>query len=149
MDHFLGEGHSIAFWASVQYLLTSTANISKSLWGQSGKLRVEREPLRRSLEVPDDSPLEATDLRNDLEHIDERLDRWYARSTSHNYIDANIGPAGSIVGIARANIFRHYDPATGVVTFWGRDYSIPAIVEALNTLRPIVERESMKPHTGT
>ena len=134
------------FWASIQNLLTAAANISKACWGQGGKLVEQRRPLRESLEVPEDSPLANTDLRNHLEHYDERLDRWYETSQNKNHADFLIGPVGSIQGIVDTDVFRHFDPATGDVIFWGEHYSIPTLATAIGILKPIAEREGRKPH---
>jgi hypothetical protein len=137
------------FWASIQNMLTAVANISKACWGQGGKLAEERRPLRESLRIADDSPLANTDLRNHLEHYDERLDRWYETSENKNHADFLIGPAGRMVagrGIGDKDVFRHFDPATGDVVFWGVHYSIPVLLNAIAALKPIAEAEARKPH---
>ena len=65
-------------WLSVQSILVGAANISKLLWGSKKKRARERAELRAALEVHDDSPLNSAELRNHLEHFDERLERWFA-----------------------------------------------------------------------
>jgi hypothetical protein len=136
-----------AFWGFIQTVLTASGNIAKALWGQGGKLAAEREPLRRSLGVTDASALASVDLRNHLEHFDERLDRWYRTSSNHNHADFIIGPAErTIVGIAPGDVFRHFDPETGEVIFWGEHYSLTALRDALITLLPVVAAEARKPH---
>ncbi len=143
----LAESNQELFWAAMQNFLTATANISKSCWGQGGRLIQERESLRTSLEISDDSPLANTDLRNHLEHYDERLDRWYESSQNKNYADFIIGPtASSIVGLESTDIFRHFDPDTREVIFWGEHYFIPELVKAVIDLLPTASRESSKPH---
>jgi hypothetical protein len=109
------------FWASIQNFLTAAANIAKACWGQGGSLADERADLRESLAVVDTSPLVTnTDLRNHLEHYDERLDRWYRTSARHNYADFLIAPrATTIAGMEDTDIFRHFDPQTNEVIFWG------------------------------
>jgi hypothetical protein len=61
------------FWFSLQNLLTAAANISKALWGPGGKWTEERRPFRERLSIPDDSPLQNTDLRNHFEHFDKPI----------------------------------------------------------------------------
>lgn len=142
----LDDGDQELLWANVQNLLTACANIAKGLWGQSGKLAAEREPLRRSLGIADESPFSNVDLRNHLEHYDEQLDRWYATSTNHNYADYIIGPAARMfVGLDPGDVFRHFDPETGDVIFWGEHYSIGALRDALQALLPIVTAEARRP----
>ena len=63
----------------LQFTLSCAANASKILWSPSSKaVAVERgKRLRNLLDVDDDDPIiRQRDLRNDFEHIDERLDDW-------------------------------------------------------------------------
>jgi hypothetical protein len=89
-------------WIAIQNILTAAANISKALWGQGGKFAKEREPLRSSLQVDDTSPLRNVVMRNHFEHHDERLDRWWDTSESHNYLDMSILPRRRSSGISPA-----------------------------------------------
>jgi hypothetical protein len=134
------------FWASIQNCLTSVANISKALWGQGDKYTEERRPLRESLGVPDDSPLKPTSMRNNFDHFDERLDEWYATSTSHNHLDYMIGPPSAISGLADADMFRVFDPTTAELVFWGTRYPLKVIVEEVRRLHPIAIAEGDKRH---
>lgn len=135
------------FWASIQNFLTAAANISKACWGSGGKLAAERLSLRRSLALADNSPLANTDLRNDLEHYDERLDRWYKNSARRNYADFNIGPrATAINGVDDGDIFRFFDPETSEVIFWGKNYAMQPLVDEITKLLPVAQAESSKPH---
>jgi hypothetical protein len=135
------------FWASIQNCLAASANIAKSLWGQGGKLAAERAAIRQSLNIGDDSPFAATDLRNHLEHFDERLDRWHRTSVRHNYADFIIGPAANTIsGMEPGDIFRHFDPNTQEVIFWGEHHSLAPLRDALVNLLPIASAEAAKPH---
>jgi len=134
-------------FGGIQNLLNAAANISKSCWGAGGKLTVERSDLRASLEITDTSPLANTDLRNHLEHYDERIDRWWRESERHNHVDYSIGPAArSIVGLEPRDIFRHFDPETGHIIFWGEHYDLKELVAAIRDLLPRVNTEASKPH---
>jgi hypothetical protein len=48
-------------------------------------------------------------------------------------------------GIGDKDVLRHFDPATGVVVFWGVHYSIPMLANAIAALKPIAEAEARKP----
>ncbi|HUB92903.1 MAG TPA: hypothetical protein VMB52_00175 [Verrucomicrobiae bacterium] len=146
MQHGIDAGDQENFWAGAQNFLNATANISKSCWGQGGRLAQERRSLRESLHIADNSPLSNTDLRNHMDHYDERLDRWYKESQNKNYADFIIGPVNSIAGLTPTDMFRHYDPSTGHIIFWGEHYSVPTLIKAVQTLLPIAVLESQKPH---
>lgn len=133
-------------WVAIQNLLTASANISKALWGQGGRLAEPRQPLRASLTVADDSPLKDVGLRNDFEHYDERLDSWWRTSASHNHLDMSILAPESVQGLADSDMFRVYDPTTGHLVFWGKRFDIRAIVTEVERILPIASAEARKPH---
>jgi hypothetical protein len=120
------------FWYSLQNLVIAAANVSKALWGSGGKLTEERRTLRQSMGVGDSSPLQATDLRNDFEHFDSRLDKWHKESASHQYLDHNIGTGVMFDGSSYAEIdcFRNFDGDTGEVRFWGTTFDLSSVVLA-------------------
>ena len=99
--------------------------------------------------MTDASPLRVVDIRNDYEHFDERLERWWKTSTHHNYVGEMIGPRGSIGGSAISedrDILRWFDNATGDLIFWGNELNVPTVVKEVQGLLPIAEREANKPH---
>jgi hypothetical protein len=146
-QHGLNTSDHDVFWAGIQSFLTAAANISKTLWGSRGRRSQARAGLRRSLGVPEDSPLASTDLRNHLEHFDERLDRWHATSMSHNFVDFAIGPKGrTVVGLDETDMFRQFDPETGDIIFWGEVHPLMPIRDAISELLPTASVESAKPH---
>jgi hypothetical protein len=126
-------------WFWIEAFLSVAANISKALWGPGGKKAEEREPLRRSLGVPDSAPLEITDMRNHFEHFDDRLESWWAPSPSHNYFDRNIMPRSVIKAshLIDEDFFRFLDPVTGDVIFWGDAYNLPAIAREIHRILSI------------
>lgn len=130
----------------IQNLLNAAANISKALWGTGGRLAAERQHLRASIGVSDSSPLRDVVMRNNFEHIDERLDRWWRESTHHNHADLNIGPKAMIAGMADIDMFRAFDPATADITFWGQEFNVQAIVNEVQRILPLVSAEAQKPH---
>jgi hypothetical protein len=130
---------------ALQNLLNAGANISKSLWGQGGRLAQKRKPLRDSINIGDDSPLRQVTMRNNFEHFDERLERWWNESKRHNYADMNIGPKGGyIFGLETIDMFRLFDPNTTDLTFWGEEFNIQAIVTEAQNILPRLLKEASK-----
>src|SRR5690606_578758 len=96
----LAENNTNRVFYGIQNLLNAGANISKMLWGQRGRKAEQRQRLRDSIGISDNSPLREVTMRNHFEHMDERIDRWWSKSLRHNYADKNIGPRGrAIVGL--------------------------------------------------
>lgn len=127
-------------WYYVQNFLTSSANVSKLLWGSNEKQNHSRKKLRESLKVREDSILFSKTLRNDFEHYDERIERWFKESERRNYIDSNIGPTGFIAGADPSDFLRNYDTTLNAVTFKGTVYELQPIVDELLTLNMVVKK---------
>lgn len=125
-------------WVAIQSLLGAAGNISKALWGASGKRAKERAALRASIEVDDSSPFHEVDMRNHLEHFDERLDRWWETSESRNLIDIGIVPPGVIRGTSDSDMFRILDPTSGEVVFVGERFNLNRLIEEAERLLPLV-----------
>ena len=79
-------------WRHLQSILAAAANLSKLFWSSGGKRAKQREPLRLSLRVRDDSPLRDTNVRNAFEHFDERLETWAGRPDAWPFVGRNVGP---------------------------------------------------------
>jgi hypothetical protein len=134
-------------WASIQNLLTGAANISKALWGQGNKYATEREPLRASIQVDDTSPLKPVVMRNHFEHFDEKLDDWWRDSPGHNFVDQIVGPPNTVVVRPQVDIdiFRRFDPGTGALMFWGKEFNLLEVVAEVERILPITSAEAAKP----
>jgi hypothetical protein len=146
IDAGLAMGNPDHILYGIQNLLNAGANISKMLWGQKGKFANKRTRLRESINVADDSPLRNVNMRNNFEHMDERLDRWWADSKAHNHADMIIGPKNSFVGIEPTDMFRMFDPHTTDVIFWGEEFNIQALVNEAQRILPLLQAEADKPH---
>lgn len=133
-------------WFGLQSFLTASANIAKMLWGSGARLANEREDLRASLGVDDNSPFRDVSMRNHFEHMDERIDRWWIESENHNHFDQNIGPVGIFGNAAEIDMFRMFDPDTTEIRFWGDSVSLQQIVDEIDAILPRLEREAAKPH---
>jgi len=118
-------------WDDVETIMVACANLSKIFWGSRGRQEARRRPLRDSLGVTDESPLRDTLMRDGLEHFDERLESWYdASNPDHRiFVGRIVGPPGSVViDTDDERVFRHFDPSTTLVTFWGHEISIQRLI---------------------
>lgn len=131
---------------AIQNILTAGANISKMLWGQKGRHAEARKRLRESIDITDDSPLRHVAMRNHFEHMDERIDRWWAESKRRNHADAIIGPREAIFGLEAIETFRWFDPTTMEIIFWGEAFNLGDIVSEAERVLPKLVEESSKPH---
>lgn len=130
---------------ALQNLLNAGANISKMLWGQKDRKANERKPIRDSADIADNSPLREVAMRNNFEHLDERIDRWWNESKVRNYADMNLGPKSMFNGLDTMDMFRLYDPTTANLMFWGQEFNIQAIVLEVEKILPRLQEEADKP----
>jgi hypothetical protein len=142
LDRALADETSVGttdIWLALQTIVVSSANLSKMLWGSSGKKAAERAEIRDSLGLKDDSCLNSVDLRNDFEHIDERMERFAKEGGSHFVIGRNVGGPPHAWGDTKAGnrSFGHYDPDSGLVWFWENDLSVPCLVAEAGKIRPV------------
>jgi hypothetical protein len=138
-------------WYGVQNVVVNAGNLAKVFWGignaaERAQRYEERRPLRESLSVADDSPLRDVKVRNDYEHLDERIEKWWKESPNRNIVNSMVGPRGAIIGLGENETLRWFDPTTGDVIFWGNELNVPAVVKEAARILPIALAESRKPH---
>lgn len=131
-------------WFAIQNLLLAAGNLSRLLWGASTAQASSREELRQSLSVTDDSPLRDRRLRNHFEHFDHKLEVWYGKSEHKTYVGRNVGPMNMVQGPDPAERFHHYDPSTGLATFWDQSLSLPQVVSEIERILPAARSQSLK-----
>ncbi len=146
VDTGLNSHSGVQVFFGIQNLLNAGANISKLLWGQKGRHAERRKQLRDSIGICDDSPLREVSMRNHFEHMDERIDRWWAKSTRHNTADLIIGPRTMISGLEPIETFRWFDPVSKEVIFWGDGFNIQSLVSEVERILPKLQQEASKPH---
>jgi len=149
LNDSLRERNSEATFYALQNLLNAAANISKVLWGQSGRLTSERKAVRDSIGIQDDSPFQTVTMRNNYEHFDDRIDTWWQQSKRHNAADCNIMPRAEIRGIDDIDRFRAFDPVTNDLSFWGQDFNVQELIDEVQRIFPKLKEEASKPHWVT
>ena len=128
-------------WVHLQNLLNAAANVAKALYGQGGSKKEERKALRESLGIVGDSKFWGVSMRNNYEHIDERLERWANESTTHSFVDKEIGPSHLTSGTDEIDLFRFFDPETWVTGFWGQRFDVRAVIDEAARLMPPLDEE--------
>lgn len=139
-------------YSSAQGILTAAAAISKLLWvsmpkdapADSGMTQEEyserrsfslrrASALRSALEVSGNSILQSRQVRNAVEHYDERLDSFYMFKDGP-LMDANIGPLKRMTNLPRENILRHLDPDTGEVSVLDKAIRLQDLLAAIDEI---------------
>lgn len=140
------------FFFAYSFLL-HTANVSKLIWpnpsvhGAEKKkvgekvadlvaLHNSRGPaIRQELDIHGDEwNIQSKDLRNDLEHYDERLEGWYVTSPRRNMADMGLMPRNAIAGLEDQDFRRNLDPQSLVFYIEGTDYDLVTMMREVEDI---------------
>lgn len=141
--------HSEVFRQTHSFL-THASNVSRLFWpprlnkkkDESTEDYVKRAQftkdrglkLRELFSLNDQSPLKSRELRDHLEHYDERLDHWSNTSKRRIICSDTIGPPNIVSGIEATDSMRWFDPTTNSFLFRGESYSLQPIVTEISIL---------------
>jgi hypothetical protein len=126
-----------AFWHPVQGILICAANASKLLWGDAVEVANQRRDLRRSLNVTRQSPFYTRKVRNEFEHFDEKVEKWFATSNHRNFVGRNVGSPQLSASAPQSDWFGHYDPSTSEVIVRGYSMTLAPLAEEADRIAPV------------
>ena len=141
LEDSLASGNTTATFAALQNFITAATNASRLLWGRPNApgLPKGRRELREGIDVGADSALKEIRMDPQFELLDERVDRWFAESPSHDVCDLHIGPSAALVEVAEIDQFRSFDPVTWQFTLCGQTFDMRAMVGELERLLPVLK----------
>lgn len=120
--------------------LTHSAALSRYFWPPHNKKsdvpRHRGEKLRKAFHLDDTSALKDRNLRNSLEHFDERLDVNLLQSSAGWVVPGPLVQSHTIVDVAGMSIFKLLDPTSELfVVFGNKHYYGPVRDEVERILR--------------
>jgi hypothetical protein len=120
------------FWFYVQGMLAAVANISKILYPVKPACAPRGNHLRGLLGAAVTAPFDpnSRNMRNNYEHLDERIDVnwWNSPNRGNRRADYNFHPVGDLEAqFGAVNCFRNYDTQTETLTFMGEHFAIRPI----------------------
>jgi hypothetical protein len=118
----------------VQNIAIHAAALSKYLWPVGKSYKARGEYLRKRLSVTDDSALSNRELRNQLEHLDEKLDDYFKTQVFSGYVFPEFFGPEPIRDGPKALFFRAYFIDSGEFEVLGKRYSIPALLSEIGRL---------------
>ncbi len=145
-------------WYAAQALTVAVANLSKILLGTAARrprLQVAKERaarLRKRLGVSADAPWLLRDVRNGLEHFDERLDEWGEQTNSSPVSDRTVVRKNYRVRYFAldgnreipAERWREYNVVTDVLSYQGQELRLSPLREELPKLQAQARKESVQ-----
>lgn len=113
-----------------QYLLTELQNIivqagalSRYFWPVRSAHEWRGAQLRKAFCISEDSPLRSRDLRNAIEHFDEKLDRYLENGVVGQVLPEFVGLSREPEGVP-VHLFRAYYVDTGNFELLGKRYEV-------------------------
>lgn len=97
----------------IQNILVQGAAVSRYFWPAREKYAARGAELRDTYKIQDNSPLRSRDLRNAIEHFDERLDEYLSRGIVGHIRPHYIGPESEKNGVPQ-HFFRAYFVDSGI-----------------------------------
>jgi hypothetical protein len=128
----------------LQNIVVQGAAISRYFWPIRKGHERRAEQLRTDFSITDASPLYSRELRNDIEHFDEKLDRYLSSGIVGHIIPEYFGPAPVPSGVP-IHFFRAYFSDTGEFQLLDKLYKMQSLADALLALHDVLERRDGRP----
>jgi len=114
----------------LQNIVLQGAAVSRYFWPVEKVSKKRGEELRCQYNVRDNSPLKSRDLRNAIEHFDERLDQYFSGSIVGTVIPHYLGPEPPQLQV-KPHFFRAYFTDTGVFELLDHRYHMEPLSREL------------------
>jgi hypothetical protein len=130
--------------AAVQEALTHVAALSRFFWParKTALSNARGKRLREAFQVPEGSPLQSRELRNALEHFDERLDEFLLEDHAGSFFPSAMVDDASLSEEQTGHIFRLVDPKTSKFVLLGTAYSFGELHREAERIQSLAEESS-------
>jgi hypothetical protein len=123
----------------LQNIVVMAAALSRYFWPVRPAHQERGALLRSQFQMTDASPLKSRDLRNEIEHFDEKLDIYFSRPVVGVIIPQYIGPYLEKSGVP-GHLFRAYYTDRGIFEVLGRQFPIVPLVDEIQRIDARLER---------
>jgi hypothetical protein len=115
---------------NLQNIVVQGAALSRYFWPTRTGHESRAARLRDALGVKTDNPLQNRDLRNEIEHFDEKLDAYLVQGIFGVIVPQYVGPLAGRGDIS-THMFRAYYIDMGLFEMLGRRYEIGPIADEI------------------
>ncbi len=117
----------------LQNIVVQGAALSRYFWPARKAYAARAELLRSACGVTEESPLKSRDLRNAIEHFDEKLDDYLANGIIGQIFPQYVGPLPPHDGVPK-HMFRAYYTDVAVFELLGKRHEIQPIASEIARL---------------
>jgi hypothetical protein len=121
----------------LQNVVLQGAALSRFFWPVRRGHEARGEQLRTALAVTDVSPLRSRDLRNALEHFDERLDAYLQAGVVGHILPRYVGRTPTSSGVP-SHFFRAFYVERGVFALLGDEYEIQPLADEIGRIHNLL-----------
>lgn len=114
----------------LQNIILQAAALSRYFWPVRQGHEARAKQLRAAFDVADENPLKDRDLRNEIEHFDERLDSYLQTGIAGYIFPEFVGPFPKSDGVP-THIFRAYYVDAGLFELLGKCYEIEPLAREI------------------
>ena len=130
---------------NLQNIVLQGAAISRYFWptrkGKNNIHKLRSEKLREAFKICENNPLKNRDLRNAIEHFDERLDKYLTQEIVGHIIPKYVGPKPDNDGVP-IHIFRAFYTDIGEFILLGNHFKIEGIIREIIKIQKLLEKFS-------
>ena len=125
--------HRTGLLSELQNIVLQAAALSRYFWPVRQDHETRARRLRDRLDIMNDNPLRNRDLRNEIEHFDEKLDAYLADGIVGNILPEYVGVLAEGTG-APVHMFRAYYIDAGIFEMLGKRYAVEPLAEEIQRL---------------
>ncbi len=137
-DEALLKSDSSGIVATLQEALVHSASLSRFFWpsprDRTGVAATRGEKLRKAFGLKDDSALQGRELRDALEHFDERLDEFLLEEHVGNFLPTPVIGDVSFSDNHLLHVFRLVDPKKEIFVLFGKPYEFGSLRKEVGSL---------------
>ena len=123
----------------LQNIVLQAAALSRYFWPVRAAFKARGEVLRECFAMEESSPLFSRDLRNAIEHFDERVDKYFANGAIGYFFPEYVG-AKPIDTQVPGHFFRAYFVDTGEFRLLDEDYEMKPLADEVLFVQAHLER---------
>jgi hypothetical protein len=125
----------------LQNVIAMGAALSRYFWPAREGHEDRGTLLREQFQVSETSPLKSRDLRNAIEHFDEKLDVYFSRAVVGVVIPHYVGPSRA-EGDVPGHLFRAYFTDTGIFQVLDKRFEMVPLVDEIIRIDRRIAKQS-------
>lgn len=136
LNQSLEQNSSTGVFMCLQSIFHAASQVSRLLWAPRKKGKARAEELRKFLGIPEEHPLNNSDIQTLFDNSDEANEEWVKKTTGKYILYDFIGELGTSKhkDVELENIFRSFDTKGKIYVYRGKGFHMEAVMASLKGL---------------